>query len=306
MKTENIFPNIVRIVLTTVFVIAVTCFLIIQFVDLPFVPTWSRIYGSDSEFDTESDSVTFLNVGEGDSILIRSNGRFVLIDTGDGESVDIVRKLKGYGVTTIDALVLTHWHSDHIGGAVSVAEKFNVLNVVAPALPDINNETYKNAVEVYDNLRSQNVDFTYAVVGMRINVGDFKLSVLYSDRTNAEENDRSVVMMANCRNKKFLLMSDAEFLTEAELISESINLDCDVIKIGHHGSKNSTSDDLIEAASPQYAVISVGVKNKYGHPSDTVLNKLIYKDILIYRTDRLGDVKFLVEEEEIAVYEGNS
>ncbi|MEE0840253.1 MAG: MBL fold metallo-hydrolase [Acutalibacteraceae bacterium] len=302
---NSIFSKLIRAVLVTLVAVAVTCFILIQFVDLSFIPTWDRLYGNDSSFDEVSDSITFLNVGEGDSALVRSNGRFVLVDTGDGESIDIVRKLKKFGVTGIDALVLTHWHSDHIGGVKDVIDEFPVLNVVAPSLPDKSEEIYENALNVYDAVRDKNIDFSFVQQGMGINVGDFRLSVVYCNTENENENNRSAILMARCRESKFLFMADAEASLEEELLEYGIKVDCDVIKIGHHGSSTSTSQKLIEAATPEYAVISVGADNNYGHPSSPVLEKLYLEKIEVLRTDRMGDIRFFVNEEEISVEEAS-
>ncbi len=302
---NSIIAKLIKVVLATVFVIAVTCFLLIQFVDLPYIPTWSSLYGNDSSFDTISDSITFLNVGEGDSALIRSNGRFVLVDTGDGKSIDIVRKLKKFGVTGIDALVLTHWHSDHIGGVTEIIDELPVLNVVAPSLPDKNSDIYEKALMVYEAVREENIDFSFAQQGMGINVGDFRLSVVYCNTEGENENNRSAILMARCRESKFLFMADAEASLEEELLEYGIKVNCDVIKIGHHGSDTSTTTALIEAATPEYAVISVGAGNSYNHPSRAVLDKLYYEEIKIMRTDRMGDIRFIVNEEEISVEEAS-
>ncbi len=302
---NKIIANVINAVLVSFVVTALVCFLLVQFADIPFLPTWDSLFRSNPEFDTVSDSVIFMNVGEGDSTLIRSNGRFVLIDTGDGDSVDIVRKLNDFGVTGLDALVLTHWHDDHIGGSKEIMEKFPVLNVVAPALPDKNGDIYENAISVYESVREQKIDFTFIQQGMAINVGDFRLSVVYCNTENSEENNRSAIIIGRCRDSEFLFMADAEKSLEQEILDRGITVDCDVIKIGHHGSKTSSSDDFIDAVTPEFAVISVGAGNGYGHPSSAVLNRLYNKNIEVYRTDKMGDIKFFVDEDYVRVEEAS-
>lgn len=249
--------------------------------------------------DEEIDVVSFLDVGQGDAILIRSNGRYVLIDTGDGFSSNIVRSLRLNGVNGIDALILTHWHNDHIGGAVQVLENFPVLNVIMPTFPDEDHDNYRDAVKINDAAKRSNVMFALAKQGLAVNVGDFRLSFLYYDKTKEDENNRSSIIMAKCRDFKFLLMSDAEKEVEEALMDSGIDYNCDVIKIAHHGSKTSTTDDFLKKANPDYAVISVGAKNPYGFPETEILNKLEKEQIKLYRTDLYGEIDVEVTENSL-------
>lgn len=292
MKKSNNFSRIISAVGTFVVITFLILAFCITFLDI--FPTWRQLFGKGSAFDNEGDYVYFLNVGEGDAILIRSNGRYVLIDTGDGETTNIVKTLNKHGVKGLDALILTHWHSDHVGAADEILKEFKVLNLVTAKLPVATDELYKPATEINSIAKENNVSFSLAVNGLAINVGDFKLTVLYYDSSNTEENNRSIVIMANCRDSKFLLTGDAEEALENEIIDYGINIDCDVLKIAHHGSKNSTSDNFLKNSSPEYAVISVGRENSYGHPNSSVLDKLYYKDIKVLRTDYVGDVVFEV------------
>lgn len=293
--------KIINALLNSAILVVCFCLVLILFVDLPFIPTWKEITGEQAEIDKVSDSVIFLNVGEGDATLIKSNGRFALIDTGDGFSVDIINKLKDYGVAGLDALILTHWHSDHIGAAVKILEEFTVLNIVVPKLPSNTSELYFDAISVSNKADEKQVNYCYAKQGLAINIGDFRLSVLYNNPDETVENNKTLILMAKCRDRKFLFMADAEISLEEKLIKDGYNLDCDVIKIGHHGSKLSTGSELLKNASAQYAVISVGAYNTYNHPSGTVLDALYYADVQMLRTDKHGDVKFTVEQEEITV-----
>lgn len=269
------------------------------FIESPYIPTIDEIFGKSGVYDNESECVTFLNVGEGDAILIRSNGRFVLIDTGDGESTNIIRSLKQNGVKGLDALILTHWHNDHIGAAQEIMKEFPVMNLVSPRIPNSNEEAFDDAMAVNDAAEQCGVRFNTAVQGLAVNVGDFRLTVIYCNPENKDENNRSAVIMAKCRKYKFLFMADAEASLEEEILDYGINLDCDVIKIAHHGSKNSNSKEFIEACTPSHAVISVGLKNQYGHPSDKVLDMLNSKKIAVYRTDLSGEIDVNILEEQL-------
>ena len=298
MKTKSINKKLQAIFSAALVIIFAPMFIAL-FVDSPYVPTVQELFARRSVYDEESDCVTFLNVGQGDAVLIRSNGRYVLVDTGDGKSTDVVRSLKSNGVTGIDALIFTHWHSDHTGGAEEIFREFPVLNVIMPKFPSPQDDSYNIAYEVNSAAEMAGVRFITAEQGLAVNVGDFRLTLLYYNPENKTENNRSLVIMAKCRNKKFLLMADAEEELENEIIDYGINLDCDVLKVGHHGSNTSTSQELIKASSPNCAVISVGLKNEYGHPNSSVLNRLYADNVKVYRTDTGGELDVYVLEQEL-------
>ena len=265
---------------------------------------WSKIFkitGLSSEIADGEDFVKFLDVGQGDSILIYSNGQTALIDTGTEESaLDICRELNKLDIDKIDVLLETHLHMDHIGGIEKVVSRFEIGNLILPDLTS-DSEGYPAANAAKKSvLKTEGAVYT-ATPGMYINIGDFEITVLAYYADKSEENDRSIVCMAKIGEIKFLFPGDAQESTEKEMIKDDIDFDCDVLKVGHHGSKTSSCDEFISVATPEYAVISVGSNNQYSHPNKDIVEALKDSGAEIYRTNNQGSITFHIDEGEINV-----
>lgn len=253
------------------------------------------ITGQNSVNTGSDDFVAMLDVGQGDSILICSNGEAALIDTGTQMgSRALLTDIRSYGVEELDALILSHSHDDHSGGAEYLLKNIEVENVI---VPDFKSD--EKVTELNSSISKSGAARYTAVDGMIINVGDFELTVLYSDNSDEDINNRSIILMAAAHGKKFLFTGDAETPLEKDLIEGNINFDCDVLKVGHHGSRTSTSKDFLNIATPEYALISVGVDNSYGHPSKEVVERLEQNGAKVYRTDYEGDIVFSLVNGEL-------
>lgn len=259
---------------------------------------WNAVYGSPN--DIEADYVKFIDVGQGDSVLISSNGYNALIDFGNqyDKGSALAKKLKKNGVKELHCVIATHFDQDHIGGYPKVMQTIKVQNAVMPEFikgsEDFDEGLYYSLNENVTNLYT-------AKPGMAINIGEFELTVIgyYSDEEDS--NDRSLIIMADINGIKFLFTGDAGVGVEKRLIDDSVLLDCDIYKVGHHGSRNSNSKEFIEAISPRYAVISVSESNAYGHPHEEVLDILEEEGTQIFRTDVSGDIIFKVEDDKIKI-----
>lgn len=239
--------------------------------------------------------VKFIDVGQGDSILIHSNGYSALIDTGPVESsVELSRSLRESRVETVDVLMLSHLHLDHSGGVPQIFEDFNVENIILPELSSFSEGIYSAELAINRVTRSKGQIYK-AATGMNFKLGDFNITVidLYPNFTN--ENNQSVIIKAEIHGKVFLFTGDAEKETENKLIDENKDIDCDVLKIAHHGSNTSTTRDFLSLCSPDFGVISVGKDNIYNHPHRSTLEQLKKADVKIYRTDKQGDITFYIE-----------
>lgn len=253
------------------------------------------------DFDKTQDFVKIMDVGQADAALIYSNGCSAVIDAGLTSSADdISADLKGADIKDIDALLITHLHMDHAGALAKIAMSFPIDNLIIPnrdssaeAMPTVN-EAEKRVVAEKGKV------FT-ATEGMNFNIGEFEVTLLAYFPDATKENDRSVITMAKIGNKKFLFTGDAERATEADVLAEKLNIDCDVLKVGHHGSNSSSTAAFLKAASPKYAAISVGKDNMYSHPSNKTIVALKNCGAEVYRTDKNGDISFYVENGNIRV-----
>ncbi len=253
------------------------------------------------DFDKTQDFVKIMDVGQADAALIYSNGCSAVIDAGLTSSADdISEDLKSADIKDIDALLITHLHMDHAGALAKIAMSFPIDNLIIPnrdssaeAMPTVN-EAEKRVVAEKGRV------FT-ATEGMNFNIGEFVVTVLAYFPDATKENDRSVITMAKIGDKKFLFTGDAEKATESDVLAEKLNIDCDVLKVGHHGSNSSSTAAFLKAASPEYAAISVGKDNMYSHPSNKTVTALKNCGAKVYRTDKNGDISFYVENGNIRV-----
>ena len=252
-------------------------------------------YYFDSSF-----KIVLLDVGQGDSILIRfpHNSSNILIDTGGiiNSSYSIlinktIPYLKSIGITNIDYLILSHGDYDHMGESINLVENFKVEKVIFNCGKF--NDLEKELIYAMDKKK-----IPYYSCIEELNIDDNKLFFI-NNKDYDNENDNSSVIYTELNNHKFLFMGDVGVEVEEDLI-EKYNLnDIDVLKVGHHGSKTSSGKEFINEINPKYSIISVGKNNRYGHPNKEVLNNL--SDSKIYRTDQNGSVMFKIKNNKLKI-----
>ena len=245
----------------------------------------------------DADFIKFVDVGQGDCAIIYSNGYCAVVDVGEPEEATTVNKaLKDYGIVDIDALIISHLHSDHVGALPEIAELYPIQNLF---MPKIYNKSIITAKIGKETAIQNGAAFYEVDRGINFQIGEFEITILSDYDGNLEENDRSVFVMAEIDNTKILFTGDAETKTENKLLEDNINIDCDILKVSHHGSNTSSSERFLSEATPDYAVISVGKGNSYSHPHTETLKSLKKCGAKILRTDNNGDITFDFTDDNI-------
>ena len=262
-------------------------------------------YNTESEDTTTPSNTTlevfFFNVGQGDCILLKTDGHNMLIDAGDlGKDQVVLNYLAKNNVNTLDYLVATHPHSDHIGSMPSVIRKMD--NVSTVIMPD-KTHTTKAFENLIDAIEEKDIAVTIPKSGDVFNLGDANIQVLAPNNARYTNiNDYSIVLRVDFGETVFLFTGDAEAKSENEQLQNRLPLKADVLKVGHHGSSTSSTPKYLDTVSPSYAVISSGANNVYGHPNNEILSYLNAKNVVIYRTDTNGTIVFTSDGEEISVH----
>lgn len=231
--------------------------------------------------------IHYIDVGEGDCILIQVNNKNMLIDSGSKDSKSI-SYLKKHNIKKLDYMILTHPHEDHIGNAPSIINNFKINTIYAPKIVS-SSESFKNLILA---IKKKKLKITKAHSSQHIYLGDDVNCFILAPNSNSYEktNDYSIVLKITYGNTSFLFTGDAESLSEEEMIHKGYNLKSDVLKIGHHGSNSSTTSPFLNEVAPKIAIISCGRGNSYGHPHKDTLIKLKNNKILLYRTDLDGTI----------------
>ena len=247
--------------------------------------------------------VSFFDVGQGDGMLLRTPyGHDVLIDAGPTGS--IVNKL---GATLpwynrdLELVIITHPHADHYRGLFEVLKRYEIKKVIVPDVTTTSSLYQK----LITQLQEQHIPVIRLKYPIRLRMGhDLTLDLLFPDHplgTIKSMNDASLTGMLTFKHSRILLPGDLEAKGENYLIKKQAHLKADVLKVGHHGSKTSTTEAWLSAIDPDYAIISVGAKNSYGHPHPSVVERLQEHDVTTYRTDVQGDITLTSDGDKITL-----
>jgi len=282
---ENLLKKISVVLVCILLLLSGICFLFIYLQEAEEMPP---------EIKNDQLVVHYIDVGQGDATLIQTPAGNMLIDAGTVESIEkLCAYIDALEVKQFSYVIFTHPHSDHIGGAETILKKYTVDHVI---LPDAVNtgrmyERMLTAIEQEKCIVSEGKN------GLSFSLGNAVVELLapvYNDDSNL--NNMSVVTKVSFEEVSFLFMGDAEAESEsAMLMTNEMILDADIMKLGHHGSSTSNTEDFLKAVSPEIAIVSCGKNNDYGHPHREVVSLMGKLDIPLYRTDEHGDITIVTD-----------
>lgn len=255
-------------------------------------PNVSQQDGSNQVLPEEGELIlTMIDVGQADSFLLVQNGEVALIDCGTRSTgEDVVEYLKSIGIEKIDYLFGTHPHDDHMGGMYDVIKNFEIGKIILPKVKtgEVTTNWY---MKLMKEIKNENYELEYAELGNTYNLGDASMKIIgpISEPEN-NLNNYSTVLKVSFGEMDIIMTGDAEEEVEKEILASGENIDAEILKVGHHGSNTSSSEEFLDAVMPDYALISAKLGNKFEHPTESTMKKLESRGITVYRTDESGTV----------------
>lgn len=249
----------------------------------------NETYDSLSKLPDDILEVHFVDVGQGDAIIITKDDEACIIDAGPNSSEEkLCDYIEEIGIDSFKYVFATHAHEDHIGGMDKVISNFGAHKVIFPKTMSTT-KTYERFI---DSVIAKNLKLNVPKVGDKYILDeDVILEILAPNSDEYEEqNNYSIVLKLTYNNVSYLFTGDAEILSENEMLENNLDVKADVLKLGHHGSSTSSSAKFLDKVSPKYAIISLAKDNDYNHPHSSVINRLSIRNIKVYRTDICGTI----------------
>lgn len=253
----------------------------------------------DSKDINSSLEVHFIDVGQGDSILIKEGTSSMLIDGGSDEYKEkLIDYLKDNNVDKLDCIIASHPHEDHIGTLDDIINTFEVNKVIMPKLVHTT-QSFESLVEA---IAKKDLKITKPNVYDKYDLGKANYTILGPASSEYElVNDYSIIVKLDYGERSFIFTGDSEEVSESELLNLGFDLKSDVLKVSHHGSSTSSSEKFLDKVMPKYAIIQVGKDNDYGFPHKWVLNKLRDRNIKVYRNDLHGNIKVVCNGDDLSI-----
>lgn len=252
--------------------------------------------------ETDGITVSYIDVGQGDSELIECDGKYMLVDAGERDKGNtVVSYLKSRNVAKLDYVIATHPHSDHIGGMTEVLDNFTVGTIIMPKV-NTTTATYTNMLK---KIKEKSINAVEPVVGKSYSLGSARFTIVGPKTYTTEElNNDSVAFRLVYGSNSFLFCGDGEKEEEQDIINSGQTIKSDVYKVSHHGSSSSSTTEFLKRVSPSVAVIEVGKDNSYGHPTEKTLKALSSIGAEVYRTDENGTVVITGDGNKLSVSAG--
>lgn len=246
--------------------------------------------------------VHFLDVGNADCILVRQGDKNLLIDAGErGDRDDIISYLLQQGVEKLDLVIATHPHADHIGSMADIIERFPIERFVMSFMTEEATPTTSVYIRMLEMLDSHSVVVEEANPGAVYELGTARLQILAPYEASDDANDVSVCCRLSFGERSFMFTGDAGTSVEKEMLNSPYVLQSDVLKLSHHGSNTGNSERFLYEVQPEYAVITCGADNRYGHPHEEVLERVVRQQAKVYRSDLDGTIVFVTDGETLTV-----
>lgn len=250
------------------------------------------LYDEPIFYNTDATTIHFIDVGQGQCVLICSDGHNMLIDGGEKEySSKIVSYIENLDIDKLDYVIATHPHSDHIGGLSGVIEHFEVDEIIAPMIPDTLVPTSNSYYDFLNAVKKNGKGMSKAIAGEIYNLGDSQFEIIAPLSEESDDlNNYSVVCVFKYGENTALFGGDASEYEENDILKSGADIDVDLLNVFHHGSSSSSGKEFLYNVSPEYCVIMCGADNSYGHPNKSTIDRLeVYTDN-IYRTDLQGTI----------------
>lgn len=259
-----------------------------------------KLIYADTQPENSSFEVHFIDVGQADSALVLCDGKSLLIDGGNVEDSSlVVSYLLSHNIDSLDFVINTHAHEDHVGGLNGPLNKFTVKERIFAPATGASTDCYNDFLAA---VKKQNKEITVPVTGYKFSLGSAEVKFIGPIHENYSNlNNTSLVVKITYKDTSFLFMGDAEYESERDMLDAGADVKADVIKIGHHGSETSTGYRLLREAEPSIAVISVAAAKNYGHPEAEVLTRLRDAEVKVYRTDMQGHIVITSDGTELNV-----